>query len=171
MSIKLLSTIIHNFEMIERIPYLRNISRIIIRLKIWVAGCMASLGEGDYRRVSGHGCSKWQILLDFWQQVCCLLALLTIAHQTEYCSRDSWFLNIRGVQESDAGKYICQLNTERPISISGTLSVVGNHKTQSYQEKLLNYFFIVWTCHLMLLIVVIICSEFIMVLWNFKLVF
>lgn len=39
--------------------------------------------------------------------------------------RDSWFLNIRGVQESDAGKYICQLNTERPISISGTLSVVG----------------------------------------------
>ena len=68
-----------------------------------------------------------------------LLALLTIAHQTEYCSRDSWFLNIRGVQESDAGKYICQLNTERPISISGTLSVVGNHKTQTSQE-ILNHF-------------------------------
>ena len=65
-----------------------------------------------------------------------LLALLTIAHQTEYCSRDSWFLNIRGVQESDAGKYICQLNTERPISISGTLSVVGNHKTLTAKEKL-----------------------------------
>ena len=42
-------------------------------------------------------------------------------------SRDSWFLMIKEVQESDAGKYICQLNTERPISISGTLSVVGTH--------------------------------------------
>jgi len=41
-----------------------------------------------------------------------------------YDNRDSWFLIIRGVQETDAGKYICQLNTERPISISGSLSVV-----------------------------------------------
>jgi len=41
-----------------------------------------------------------------------------------YDKRDSWFLIIRGVQESDAGKYICQLNTENPISISGSLSVV-----------------------------------------------
>ena len=40
-------------------------------------------------------------------------------------NRDSWMLNIERVQESDAGKYICQLNTEKPISISGTLSVVG----------------------------------------------
>ena len=39
--------------------------------------------------------------------------------------RDSWFLIIRGVQQADAGRYICQLNTEKPISISGTLSVVG----------------------------------------------
>ena len=42
-------------------------------------------------------------------------------------NRDSWFLNIERVQESDAGKYICQLNTEKPISISGTLSVVGKY--------------------------------------------
>ena len=84
------------------------------------------------------------------------LALLIITHQTEYCSRDSWFLNIRGVQESDAGKYICQLNTERPISISGTLSVVGNHKTQTAKEKL-NYFILcVCTCHLTLLNVIIV---------------
>ena len=41
------------------------------------------------------------------------------------CYRDSWFLTIDAVEKSDAGKYICQLNTARPISISGTLSVVG----------------------------------------------
>merc|ERR550532_3761909 len=41
-----------------------------------------------------------------------------------YDNRDSWFLSIDGVEKSDAGKYICQLNTARPISISGTLSVV-----------------------------------------------
>jgi len=43
---------------------------------------------------------------------------------SSFDNRDSWFLMIKEVQESDAGKYICQLNTERPISISGTLSVV-----------------------------------------------
>ena len=41
------------------------------------------------------------------------------------CSRDSWSLSIDAVEKADAGKYICQLNTARPISISGTLSVVG----------------------------------------------
>jgi len=35
----------------------------------------------------------------------------------------SWSLVIKNVQESDAGKYICQINTATPISISGTLSV------------------------------------------------
>ena len=53
----------------------------------------------------------------------------------ENVSRDSWFLMIKEVQESDAGKYICQLNTERPISISGTLSVVGT--TYTYKISLL----------------------------------
>ena len=51
--------------------------------------------------------------------------------------RDSWFLNIEGVQKSDAGKYICQLNTARPISISGTLSVVGEKSLLlEFQNKL-----------------------------------
>ncbi|XP_023336630.1 lachesin [Eurytemora carolleeae] len=38
-------------------------------------------------------------------------------------NRDSWSLVIKSVQEADAGKYICQVNTEIPESISGTLSV------------------------------------------------
>jgi len=38
-------------------------------------------------------------------------------------NRDSWTLIIKSVQESDAGKYICQVNTEVSMSISGTLSV------------------------------------------------
>ena len=43
-------------------------------------------------------------------------------------SRDSWFLRIQDVRESDAGKYLCQLNTEpSSVSISGSLSVVGNN--------------------------------------------
>ena len=88
---------------------------------------MASLRKRNYRRVPGYGRTKRQIFLHIRQQVTLPVVSFPVVYlmPPSLFVRDSWFLNIRGVQESDAGKYICQLNTERPISISGTLSVVG----------------------------------------------
>lgn len=42
-----------------------------------------------------------------------------------YDNRATYHLRLQSVRESDAGKYICQINTGPFISISGTLSVVG----------------------------------------------
>ena len=41
-----------------------------------------------------------------------------------YDNRATFHLRLHDVQESDAGKYICQINTEPMMSISGSLSVV-----------------------------------------------
>ena len=44
-------------------------------------------------------------------------------------SRNTYILTIKDIRESDAGKYICQINTGPPqISISGHINVVGNYK-------------------------------------------
>ncbi len=43
-------------------------------------------------------------------------------------SRETYHLRIDDIQENDAGKYICQINTGPVISISGTLSVVGKDR-------------------------------------------
>ena len=40
-------------------------------------------------------------------------------------NRHAYYLHLRDIQESDAGKYICQLNTDPAISIGGSLNVVG----------------------------------------------
>ena len=41
-------------------------------------------------------------------------------------SRNTYILTIKDIKESDAGKYICQINTGPPqISISGHINVVG----------------------------------------------
>ena len=34
---------------------------------------------------------------------------------------------MNGLQESDAGKYICQVNTDPALSIGGSLNVVGKY--------------------------------------------
>ena len=48
-------------------------------------------------------------------------------------SRNTYILTIKDIRESDAGKYICQINTGPPqISISGHINVVGNHKILLY---------------------------------------
>ncbi|CAB4056030.1 HNT [Lepeophtheirus salmonis] len=39
-------------------------------------------------------------------------------------NRETYFLQLKNVKESDAGNYICQLNTGPPISIRGALHVV-----------------------------------------------
>lgn len=44
-------------------------------------------------------------------------------------NRATYNLKLQNIQESDAGKYICQINTGPVISISGTLSVVGKNWT------------------------------------------
>ena len=40
-------------------------------------------------------------------------------------SRSTYHLKVDNIQEADAGKYICQINTEPMTSISGSLNVVG----------------------------------------------
>ena len=40
-------------------------------------------------------------------------------------NRHAYYLHLRDIQESDAGKYICQLNTDPAISVRGSLNVVG----------------------------------------------
>jgi len=42
-----------------------------------------------------------------------------------YDSRSTYHLRIQAVQESDAGVYVCQINTAEVISVRGRLSVVG----------------------------------------------
>lgn len=37
----------------------------------------------------------------------------------------TWYLHIEGVQESDAGRYMCQINTETAKTQFGYLHVVG----------------------------------------------
>ena len=39
-------------------------------------------------------------------------------------NRHAYYLHLRNIQESDAGKYICQLNTDPVVSIRGSLNVV-----------------------------------------------
>ena len=44
-------------------------------------------------------------------------------------SRNTYILTIKDIKESDAGKYICQINTGPPqISISGHINVVGKNE-------------------------------------------
>jgi len=45
--------------------------------------------------------------------------------------RITYRLKLRDIRETDAGVYICQINTGNVISISGTLSVVGKNFTLS----------------------------------------
>ena len=46
---------------------------------------------------------------------------ISLKHDNRY----AYYLHLRDIQESDAGKYICQLNTDPAISIGGGLNVVG----------------------------------------------
>ena len=46
---------------------------------------------------------------------------ISVRHDNRY----AYSLHLRDIQESDAGKYICQLNTDPAISIRGSLNVVG----------------------------------------------
>lgn len=39
----------------------------------------------------------------------------------------TWYLHIRDVRESDAGDYMCQINTDPMKSQIGYLEVVGKH--------------------------------------------
>ncbi len=41
-------------------------------------------------------------------------------------NRLAYYLKLKDIKESDAGKYICQINTDPAISIGGSLNVVGN---------------------------------------------
>jgi len=45
---------------------------------------------------------------------------ISLKHDNRY----AYYLHLRDIQESDAGKYICQLNTDPAISIGGGLNVV-----------------------------------------------
>jgi hypothetical protein len=45
---------------------------------------------------------------------------ITVQHDGHY----TWYLKIADVQESDGGVYLCQINTERPMTRSSHLSVV-----------------------------------------------
>ena len=42
-----------------------------------------------------------------------------------YEFRNTYLLQLKDIKESDAGKYICQVNTGPPVSIGGALNVVG----------------------------------------------
>ena len=46
-------------------------------------------------------------------------------------SRFTYLLQLKDIKESDAGKYICQVNTGPPVSIGGALNVVGESSFSS----------------------------------------
>ena len=50
-------------------------------------------------------------------------------------NRHAYYLHLRNIQESDAGKYICQLNTDPVVSIRGSLNVVGKYNSKSQFQK------------------------------------
>ena len=51
-------------------------------------------------------------------------------------NRHAYYLHLRDIQESDAGKYICQLNTDPVVSIRGSLNVVGKYNSKlQFQKK------------------------------------
>ena len=60
---------------------------------------------------------------------------ISVRHDNRY----AYSLHLRDIQESDAGKYICQLNTDPAISIRGSLNVVGKEKF-GYKGTLAAYF-------------------------------
>ena len=60
-------------------------------------------------------------------------------------NRHAYYLHLRDIQESDAGKYICQVNTDPALSIGGSLNVVGKHYALVFLPKM--PFKLAWSLH------------------------
>jgi hypothetical protein len=62
-----------------------------------------------------------QMILTIHRQVVARIGRFSVS----YDHQRTWHLHIRGVQQEDAGRYMCQVNSEPMISQVGHVHVVG----------------------------------------------